>query len=97
MDPESTGFRLMRCIWAVAEKAPDHQFTRAVVEAWMEKNPGILTREELVDRQHSGAWSAMSMGAHLFKKVHEKGSLFCLTKKGMDWCTTHLVPSGGPS
>lgn len=97
VDPQSTVFRLMRCVWAVAAEAPEKQFKRADLDTWIDGHPDIITREEYVGRQHSHAWSIISSRAHFVRRINKAIGLHCLTDRGVDWCTKNLVPRGNQS
>lgn len=89
---ESTGFRLMRCIWAVARNHPRHEFKREQWVAFMKEHPEILSWNEYKLDQHEGAYTGISRGAHLIAKHKDKNkkNVDYVTDKGVAWVKQRL-------
>ena len=89
---ESTGFRLMRCIWAVARNHPRLEFKREQWIAFMKAHPEILSWNEYKLDQHEGAYTAISRGAHLIARHKDKAkkNVNFVTQKGVSWARQHL-------
>ncbi|KAK9841122.1 hypothetical protein WJX74_000377 [Apatococcus lobatus] len=97
MGPDTTSYRLMKSIWAVAETAEGHHFKKAVLDAWIGEHPEVLTTEEYRDRQHHGAWSVISKARHWIKKVDRRDGTHMVTDIGAAWCRENLIGGPGPA
>ena len=89
---ESTGFRLMRCIWAVACNHPRFEFKREQWVAFMKEHPEVLSWNAYKLDQHEGAYTGISRGAHLIARHKDKGKkgVNYVTEKGVAWVKQHL-------
>ncbi|DBA67760.1 TPA: hypothetical protein ACH3X2_000073 [Trebouxia sp. C0005] len=83
---ETTGHRLLRCIWAVARDRPNHEFTRPEWVAYLHAHPEILSWREFMEDQHQGAYSAISSRAHCIKRCPHREGYSYVTEKGLKFC-----------
>ena len=92
---ESTGFRLMRQIWAVACGHPQLEFTKEQLVAQLKAHPEVLLWNVYKNDQHKGSYRGFSCVAHLIAKCKEgkgKQGISYVTDKGRKWVKQNLKP-----